>query len=123
MDDRKHSGITPIRILAITDGDSFTVEMPNWPEYLGQSIGIRISGVDTPEMRSRNPHEKAMAIEARRFLHSILNSGGVITLHRIQRDKYFRLLADVEVDGHNLSLLLIKAGYARRYVGGKRQAW
>lgn len=123
MDSGKYSVVNPVRVVIVTDGDSFTVELPDWPEYLGRSIGVRISGIDTPEIRTRNMRERAAAIAARSFLQSILQGAKSITLHHIKRDKYFRLLASVEVDGIDLAVRLIQAGHARRYVGGKRQAW
>jgi endonuclease YncB( thermonuclease family) len=36
---------------------------------------------------------------------------------------YFRLLAEVWVDGESLGESLIDAGYARPYAGGKKQGW
>jgi micrococcal nuclease len=41
----------------------------------------------------------------------------------MDRGKYFRILADVYVDGENLTDLLISAGHARPYDGGKREGW
>ena len=41
----------------------------------------------------------------------------------MQRGKYFRILADVYVDGISLADNLIKAGHARVYDGGKRLGW
>ena len=41
----------------------------------------------------------------------------------MQRGKYFRILADVYIDGKNLADDLIKAGHARSYDGGKRLGW
>ena len=44
-----------------------------------------------------------------------------IELRNIKRGKYFRILADVWLDGKRLSQGLIKAGHARVYKGGKRK--
>ena len=38
----------------------------------------------------------------------------------MERGKYFRIAADVYVDGENLGDLLIEAGVAIRYNGGKK---
>ncbi|MEJ1729666.1 thermonuclease family protein [Escherichia coli] len=123
MDHRQHSGVTPVRIVTVTDGDSFVAELPDWPEYLGETIGIRIAGIDTPELRTRSIRERTSAIAARIYLRNTLRDARTITLHHITRDKYFRLLASVDVDGHDLADLMIRSGHARRYVGGKRQPW
>ena len=52
-----------------------------------------------------------------------LRSAKVIELRNIQRGKYFRILADVYVDGQNLADGLIRSGHARLYDGGKRLGW
>ena len=41
----------------------------------------------------------------------------------MQRGKYFRILADVEVDGVDLGTLLVKEGLAKVYDGGKKSDW
>jgi endonuclease YncB( thermonuclease family) len=38
----------------------------------------------------------------------------------MERGKYFRIAADVFVDGENLSEVLVGAGMAIRYSGGKK---
>ena len=50
----------------------------------------------------------------------ILKDAEQITLKNMERGKYFRIAADVIVDGENLGDLLIEAGMAIRYNGGKK---
>ena len=50
----------------------------------------------------------------------ILKDAEQITLKNMERGKYFRIAADVYVDGENLGDLLIEAGMAIRYNGGKK---
>jgi micrococcal nuclease len=38
----------------------------------------------------------------------------------MQRGKYFRIVADVMIDGEDLGELLVEAGMAIRYDGGKK---
>ena len=52
-----------------------------------------------------------------------LRSGRIIELRNIQRDKYFRILAEVWIDGRNLNDQLVKAALARIYDGGQREGW
>jgi len=47
----------------------------------------------------------------------------VIELRDMQRGKYFRILANVYVDGKDLAQALIQEGHARAYDGGKRGSW
>ena len=54
---------------------------------------------------------------------ALLRAGKRIELRPLRRDKYFRVLADVYVDGKSLSQSLIKAGLGREYHGGKKGSW
>ena len=50
----------------------------------------------------------------------ILKDAEQITLKNMERGKYFRIAAYVIVDGENLADMLIEAGMAIRYDGGKK---
>ena len=41
----------------------------------------------------------------------------------MKRGKYFRIIADVEVDRKDLGQLLINKILAKKYDGGKREKW
>jgi len=53
-------------------------------------------------------------------LKTQLRSADVIKLVSLRRDKYFRLLAEVSIDGEDLGYSLIKNDLARPYDGGKK---
>ena len=82
---------------------------------------IRINGIDCPEMRDKREEIKLFARRARNFTEKKLKSGTVIKLRNMKRGKYFRIVADIEVDGVDLGQLLIREGLAKRYGGGKRK--
>lgn len=44
-----------------------------------------------------------------------------MTLRNLRRDKYFRLLADVEADSGDIASALIERGLAKPYEGGRKQ--
>ena len=50
----------------------------------------------------------------------ILKDAEQITLKNMKRGKYFRIAADVIVDGENLGNMLIEAGVAIKYSGKKK---
>ena len=50
----------------------------------------------------------------------ILKDAEQIALKNMERGKYFRITAYVIVDGENLADMLIEAGMAIRYDGGKK---
>lgn len=94
-----------------------------WPAVAGQRVPVRVHGIDTPEMRDKRPRVRELARRAKQFSVIRLRSGKRIELRQIRRDKYFRLLAEVWIDGHSLGDELIKAGLAKAYTGGTKSPW
>ncbi|MFB9886327.1 thermonuclease family protein [Balneatrix alpica] len=110
-------------ISSIYDGDTFRVSIHNWPSVVGERIPVRIRGIDTPELRGQCEEEKRQARAAKQFTVAALRQAREIKLKKIERDKYFRLLAEVYVDGRNLGEELVRQGLARRYDGGSKAGW
>jgi endonuclease YncB( thermonuclease family) len=110
-------------IISIYDGDTFRVNLEGYPPIIGNNISIRINGIDTPEMKDKRPEVKALARKAKQFVVKRLSEGQVIELRNMQRGKYFRIVADVFIDGVSLGDELIKAGLAKPYDGGRKPEW
>lgn len=102
------------------DGDTITFNIKNVHPLLGNKISIRVNGIDTPEIRTKNKCEKEKALEAKLIVQSILISANRIDLVNIKRGKYFRIVADIIVDGKSISKILIKNKLAIKYSGGKK---
>lgn len=110
-------------VVSIYDADTFRVNVDGWPAVVGTNMPVRVAGVDAPEIAGKCEAEKDAAQRAKAFTVQRLREAKVIELRDIQRGKYFRLLADVHVDGASLGAALIEAGHARPYDGGKRGGW
>lgn len=110
-------------VRTIYDGDTFRVNIDGWPAVVGDSMPVRIKGIDTPELRGKCQREKEAARAAKQFSVARLRAGKLIELKGIVRDKYFRLLAEVWVDGVNLGEQLILGGFAVPYGGGTKVDW
>ena len=110
-------------VTSIYDGDTFKANLQGYPSIAGERIGIRIKGIDTPEMRDKRPEVKALARKAKQYTVQRLREGRRVILRSMQRGKYFRIVADVYVDGSSLGEELISAGLAKPYNGGKKPKW
>ena len=119
----EYGNATVSEVRTIYDGDSFRVTINGWPDIIGKSVPIRVLGVDAPEMRGKCEAEKILARQAKQHTVALLRSGKVIELKNTQRGKYFRILANVIIDGESLADSLVSNGLARRYDGGKRDGW
>lgn len=117
-----YGSVWPSEIRSIYDGDTFKVSISEWPPIIGDKISVRVGGVDTPEMRGKCEREKLLARQAKKHTVAFLRSGAV-ELRNIERGKYFRIVADVYVDGRSLTESLINAGLGYRYSGGKKRGW
>lgn len=111
------------KVTSVYDGDTFRADISGFPDLIGKNMPVRINGIDTPEIRGKCPSEKKLAIEAKEYTALLLNNGQVIELKNIQRGKYFRLVADVYIDGKNLSHLLLARGLAYEYHGKSKRSW
>lgn len=109
-----------VEVLKNYDGDTLTVNIPGVPALIGKKISVRVAGIDTPEVRTKNKCEKEAGRIARNLVTATLRNAKTVELHNVQRDKYFRILADVIVDGRSLADVLLKNNLAYAYDGGTK---
>ena len=102
------------------DGDTITFNLPDLHPIVGEKIAIRVNGIDTPEIRGNCAKEKYDAKQAKQMVADILKEAETITLRNMKRGKYFRIAADIIIDGESLGDILLEAGVAVHYNGGKK---
>lgn len=102
------------------DADTITFNIPEIHPLFGSKISIRLRGVDAAEIKTANFCERKASMMAKDLVTEILKNAKRIDLVNLDRDKYFRILADVMVDRQSLSEILIKRRLAVSYDGGKK---
>ena len=115
--------VTVSKVISVYDGDTFRVNIDSLPPIVGKNIPIRLLGVDTPEIQGKCQYEKDLALKARDFVRIKLDGAREIKLYSLQRGKYFRVVADVMVDGVSLAQELLENKLAYNYSGGKKLSW
>ena len=115
--DNKH---VEAKIISVYDGDTVKAIFPlNGVMY---KWNCRLSGIDTPEIRTSDRLQKKFGYEVRDHLRTkILNK--VVTLKCQDLDKYGRLLTEIWFDQQNINQWLIDSDYAFVYDGGTKQSW
>lgn len=109
-------------VIKVTDGDTVKVELNGEMPELFRHQSVRVLGCDTPEKRDPRPGISALAYQAKDFTASKVTAGSILELHDIAFDKYGgRLLARIKVEGEDLCRMLIDAGLAKPYDGGKKE--
>ena len=102
------------------DGDTITFNLPGLHPIISEKISIRVNGIDTPEIKGKCEKEKYDAKQAQQMVADILKDADQIVLRNMERGKYFRIAADVIVDGESLGDILVETGMAIRYDGGRK---
>lgn len=119
----------PANVVDVYDGDTFKVQLPGLLDVFGRNLSVRIKGIDAPELRSsctsalEKDIEKYKAGQSRQYLIDKLNAAKWVELHELERDKYFRLLATVYIDGEHFGEASIRDGHAIAYDGGTKTSW
>ena len=108
------------KVVSVYDGDTITASFPFGGEmYMWK---CRLSGVDTPELRTSNAKEKEFGYTVRDKLREKI-LGQMVTLECGEFDKYGRLLVKVLHLEADVNQWLIDEGYAFAYDGGTKQEW
>lgn len=117
------AGPVSAEIIRVIDGDTILVDASPWPQQTIE-VYVRLRGIDAPELHSKCAAVREEAERAQTALEEIMPATGEVQLTRISGDKYFgRILADVTTaDGRNPAEVLLTAGYAVSYNGGRKAA-
>lgn len=107
-------------IVKVIDGDTVDILID-----LGFSVyhkeRVRLSGIDTPEMNSKNVLEKEMAKKAKTFITTWLKEQKNLTIKTYKDDKYGRLLGEIFGNGGVcVNNLLMEKGLAWDYLTDTR---
>jgi micrococcal nuclease len=98
----------------VYDGDTITVVMKPKIDTKYSKFKIRLLGIDTPEIRTRDIEEKQLGYIARDFLQQkILNK--IVTIKCGEFGNFGRLLGVVLLDDENINELMLADGYAVPY--------
>ena len=108
------------KVIKVYDGDTITIaaRLP----YINAPISrfsVRLSGIDSPELRTHNPTEKVAAILSRDKLHELIFDK-MVTLQNVSLEKYGRILADIYIGQLHVNQWLLDNHYAIEYDGGKK---
>ena len=114
-------------VLRVIDGDTIEVRAKIWlDQYI--ETGVRLAGLDAPELRGKCEREKALARKAKARVEQLVKPGSRVRLTKIREGKYAgRVVAVVSFQylygQEALATMLIEEGLARRYKGSRREGW
>lgn len=103
------------------DGDTITLDLDCKIDYFCNNRSIRIYGIDTPEIRTKNKCKKRKALLAKMFVKDKLSNATEIIANDCLHGKYHREICEIIYDGNNLGEELMDSGLAYPYYGKTKQ--
>ena len=111
-------------VTRVLDGDTVEISAPYLPKELGQTLKVRLLGIDTPEKGrlAKCELEKEKSLKAKEFVEKLLSESKSVKVILTGWDKYGgRVLGDIIIDGNSLSSILIRNNYAVEYHGKTKE--
>ena len=112
-------------VISVYDGDTVTLMIDQGMKHFAR-VKVRMIGINTPEIRTRDLEEKKRGYEAKEYLKSRIE-GKTVIVHTQKKGKFGRWLGvlwaydpNAEELGESLNDEMIRMGHAVAYDGGKR---
>ena len=104
----------------VIDGDTFDCIIDLGFDVKLNKQRVRLSGIDTPESRTRDLAEKKLGLAAKERLKELCV--GKFKVKSLGKGKYGRILGiPYDEHGEDICQMLIKEGHAVEYHGGKKE--
>ena len=121
----KHLYRYEAEVLSVYDGYTITLMIDQGMKHFAR-VKIRMIGINTPEIRTKDLEEKKRGYEAKEYLKSRVECKTVL-VHTLKKGKFGRWLGiiwdydeNAEELGESLNDEMIRVGHAKAYDGGKR---
>ena len=120
-----------IQVTRVVDGDTVDANIDLGFNMMYKER-IRLMGIDTPESRTRNKHEKCLGLASKNRIKELLKGAVVdgkrgkkaiyLQTSKEGKGKFGRILGTLWVNGFNVNQQLVSENHARPYFGGKKRA-
>lgn len=91
-------------VTKVYDGDTMTVDIDLGFNAWLRNQKLRLANIDTPEIRTKDPIEKAEGYKARDFAREFVNTAKQVLIHSKGKGKYGRWIVDIYKDDLKTSL-------------------
>lgn len=115
---------TTAKVDRVYDGDTIFAHVKGHKPIDKKPVGIRVRGIDAPEMNAKSPALKKKAEKAKALVEQQIEKARTVHLYNVSmNDKYGRILATVFCDRTDLAKMLKEKKLAKAYDGGKKPKW
>lgn len=104
------------KVVRVIDGDTVVMDI-DLGFYIRTQKVIRLLGINTPEIRTKDKTKKAQGILAKRFVQEQLHRNGRLVLVVHEKGKYGRWVGNIvfpENEHKTITSLLLNAGLAEK---------
>jgi len=108
-------------VTRVVDGDTFDAMVEVWPDIIVKSR-IRITPIDTPEVKAATQCERDLARRSTIALEALI-AAKVVTISTDRKDAFGRMLASVRILDTDIGAKMIAGGYARIWKAGTHGGW
>jgi endonuclease YncB( thermonuclease family) len=99
------------QVSRVVDGDTIIVKKGT------TKLTIRLVGIDAPEVsHAKNQQGQPFSQQSTKYIAGLMLNK-VVDIKSYGPDRYGRALGEVFLDGHNINLEMVKAGFAEVYRG------
>ncbi len=110
-------------IVRVVDGDTVDITIDLGFD-LTKKERVRLSGIDTPESRTKDLAEKHLGLEAKAYLTDLLVGADDLVVKTEKDGKFGRMLGEFfnnKFSVYSINQQLIDEGYAWEYDGGSKE--
>jgi micrococcal nuclease len=108
------------KVLRILDGDTIILDIDLGFNTWLNNQSIRLQGIDTPDIRTKNNLEKEAGFLAKQWVENHISVGDIITVNTVvdKKEKFGRTLGIIfSKDGTNINEGLLDNNLAVKYIG------
>ncbi len=107
-------------VVKVVDGDTVDI-LIDLGFDLTKKERVRLTGIDTPESRTKDLEEKKLGLEAKDFLERRLSECDKLWVATEKDGKYGRMLGTIWCGVMNINEEMVSRGYAWEYDGRKKE--
>ena len=107
----------------VIDGDTVVIDIDLGFGLWIKEESVQLTGIDAPESRTSDLHEKMFGLHAKQYVENLLPEGSnvVYTSTQFQSDKYGRSLGDFQIGDSTLTALMLEDRVAAVYRTGSEK--
>lgn len=112
---KDYGDFSNVEIIKVYDGDTVVCNIKDLHPIIGEKIRIRLCDINAPEINDDRDDIQELAEQAKEYLSEAVKKAKKIELKKCSRDRYFRIDAQLWLDGVNIGQEMMNKGLVKKY--------